>query len=450
MSPRPKGDEVYVQREPLGKHQPSTADMGSPISTLRSRLGAYQQPIPEVKEGSTGSETSASVGSSLGEADARIRQALPNGVQGHKEQQQDTDDEGPDLTGKVEVTSTKGDLKPASALSAALSEGSAASGSEQGQPAVSADGSEQCQSAASQKELPAGLQDVAGGRDWQHGHTAPRSIPGSGRRVGRAPQLRAQHSAGLSASPSGVNSSTGNALFWTGSQALGISFADSNGRQHAESPDKEPEAAAVLADGGSNMAHSPLETKALAHGLAFEGPADRGATCTPHDNSTAAINRHSGNPVPETSSSGVEAPAKEALAERADEDARQRGISDIAAAAVAEVDAEKAQQDRGELQRPQPAGATLNGELPPGEQLIERGSMEEEREALSVSPVSACLYKCNTSGDACIHGQQECADHAMHGTSPIIRCICVGIDSSRAAFSVSQCLSCFTLSHCRT
>ena len=447
VSPRPKGDEVYVPREPLGKHQPSTADMGSPISTLKSRLGAYQQPIPEDKEGSTGSEASASVGSSLGEADARIRQALPNGMPSHTEQQQAADHEGPGLTGKVEVMSTRSDLKPASALSAALSEGSAASGSEQGLPAASADRFEQRHSAASQKEASAGLQDLAGEKDCQHGHTAPRSIPGSGRRVGRAPQLRAQHSAGLSASPSAVNSSTGTALFWTGSQALGIAFADSSDRQHSEPPAKKLEAAAVLADGDSDVARSPLETQALAHGLAFEGSADGEATSHfRHVNdSTAVVNGHSRDAFLERSSSAVDAPAKEALAERADEDVRQRGISDLAAAAVAEVDAERAQEG-GERWRFQPAGASLSGELPPGEQLIERGSMEEEREALSVSPVSA--YAATASQKSHLRMLAHMVYRNLRTIGPPLSsvCICVTIGGLTAAISVLKSLRCSTLS----
>ena len=80
------------------------------------------------------------------------------------------------------------------------------------------------------------------------------------------------------------------------------------------------------------------------------------------------------------------------------------GSATLWAAAVAEVDAEKAQQEDGaqQQQRLQPAGATLSGELPPGEQLLERGSMEEEREALSVSPVSIFSYCSGRSlGDPC-------------------------------------------------
>ena len=387
-----------MPREPLGKHQSSSADADSPISSLRSRLSAYQQPIPEVKEGSSASEASASVGSSLGEVDAHIRQALPNGVLSHTEQHGGSDDEKQDLTSTAKLTEPKGDVKPSSALSAALSEGTA-SGSQQGQAKLS--GLEQGSSAvvAAKEEPPASLQGQADEKHAEHGQSAPRSIPGSGRRVGRAPQLRAQHSAGLSASPSAVNSSTGTALFWTGSQALGIAFADSNERPCADSPVDKPNAAAMVAHGGDELAHSPLETRALAHGMAFEGSADKEG-----NPSRTAINGHEVNGVLERSSSAADAPAKEALAERADEDVRQRGISDIAAAAVAEFDAEKAQQEDGaqQQQRLQPAGATLSGELPPGEQLLERGSMEEEREALSVSPVSIFSYCSGRSvGDPC-------------------------------------------------
>ena len=393
VSPRPKGDEVYVPREPLGKHHAE-----SPISTLKSCLSAYQQPIPEAKEGSSASEASASVGSSLGEADAHIRKALPNGVSSHTEQQEDSDHEELDMANSAKVTEPKGDARPSSALSAALSEGSA-TGSEQGQAKVPVGGLEQGSSAAAAKEEPsASSQDHADEKHADLGQSAPRSIPGSGRRVGRAPQLRAQHSAGLSASPAGVNSSTGTAMFWTGSQALGIAFADSSERPCAESPADKPNAAAMV-----ELAHSPLETKALAHGLAFEGSADdEGSSASQQGNtSSAAINGHVVNGVLERSSSAVDAPAKEALAERANEDVRQRGISNIAAAAVAEVDAEKAQQESATLQeqRSQPAGATLSGELPPGEQLLERGSMEEEREALSVSPVS---FTCHASAYRCV------------------------------------------------
>ena len=381
-----------MPREPLGKHQSSSADTESPISTLKARLGAFPQPIPEVREGSTGSEISASVGSSLGEADAKIRQALPNGVLNHAEQQGGSDNEELDVGGKAKTVSMKGDSKPSSALSAALSEGSAASGSEQGQSGLSADGSEETPSAAAAEEPTAISRDPAGEKHAEHGHSAPRSIPGSGRRVGRVPQLRAQHSAGLSASPSGVNSSTGTAVFWTGSQALGIAFADSSESRCHESPADKPHIAEAMADGGSELAHSPLETKARAYGLAFEGCLDSEQSkhaSQHHSHSGGANNGSVLDGVLERSSSAVNAPAEEALAEGADEDGRQQGISDIAAAAVAEVDAEKARQEGGAQRRAQPAGPTLSGELPPGEQLSERGSMDEEREVLSVSPVSS-------------------------------------------------------------
>ena len=385
-----------MPRDPLGKHQSSSAGAESPISSLKSRLSAYQQPIPEVREGSSASEASASVGSSLGEADAQIRQALPNGVLRHTEQQGSSDDEEQDMPSNVKMTKPKGDVKPSSALSAALSEGSA-SGSEQGQAKLSVGEQGSSAAAVAREEPQASLQDDADMKHAEHRQSAPRSIPGSGRRVGRAPQLRAQHSAGLSASPSAVNSSTGTALFWTGSHALGIAFADSSERSPAESPAAKPTAATTAADEGSELAHSPLETRALAHGLAFEDPAGHeGSGASQQDHSSSAVSGHALNEVLERSSSAADAPAKEALAERADEDVRQRGISSVAAAAVAEVDAENAKQEgeaQQEQQRSQPAGAGLSGELPPGEQLLERGSMEEEREALSVSPVT-CSYHC--------------------------------------------------------
>ena len=205
--------------------------------------------------------------------------------------------------------------------------------------------------------------------------------------MGRAPQIRSQRSTGLSASPAGANSSTGTALFWTGSQALGIAFADSSDSQCGDSPADDAGAAEAVADRESEPSHPPLEIKALAHGLEFKDSAEHEEAGAARPGS-AAINGHVLNEEVQDDSSKASGVAKEALAERADEDGRQRGVSAAAAAAVAEVDAEKAQQEHVAPQRSQPA-AVLSGELPPGEQLSERGSMDEEREVLSVSPVSS-------------------------------------------------------------
>ena len=379
-SPRLKGDEVYVPREPIIRHSPSNTDTESPLTTLKSRLGAFDQPIPE---GGSGSSVSASqsLGSTTGEAAHQLRTDLPKGLAGQAKQT-----EGPDglELGAERDASMAGGTKQPSALSAALSEGAGASSLQQGQGEQAANGHHL--SAAPNRDAPGGMQDAAAGTQTEeHAHSAPRSIPGSGRHLGRPRQLRAGHSAGLSASPAGVNSSTGTAMFWTGSQALGIAFADDDDAQ-----DSEPEAAERTQEEGHEMAHSPLQAKAKAFGVSFEDSGSGGASSQGDD----SVHTGANGPVVKgdcDSSNVAESSAREALEERAEEDVRQQSISDVAAAAVAEVDAEKAEQEGDEQQQEQhhaQAAVSLSGELPPGETLSERGSVDEEREGLSVSPVS--------------------------------------------------------------
>jgi len=370
-----------VPREPLGKHPPSSLDAESPLSTLKSRLGAFQQPIPELREGSMTSSATASLGSTTAETDSLIREGLPNGFPSQSQQQRGSGDQRLDA---ASTASRAGDTKPASALSAALSEGSDASSSQYAQASLSADAPATPPSEIRDEGLGSDdLRDAAGGaKHADREDSAPRSIPGSRRQVGRARQLRVQHSAGLSGSPSGTNSSTGTALFWTGSQAHGISFADDT-----ENHRKEPQAPSI-SDADKELAHSPLDTKAHAYGLAFEPHASEDHGEFSQDDSQVHVATYSTviNGVHAHSSFDDTASAKEALVERADEDIRQHGISNIAAAAVAEVDAEKAQRE-GEVQGRSHPAASLSGELPPGELLSEPGSVDEEREALGVSPV---------------------------------------------------------------
>ena len=398
-SPRPKGDKVYVPREPLGKHPPSSLDAESPLSTLKSRLGAFQQPIPELREGSMSSSATASLGSTTAETDSQIREGLPNGFPSQSQQQRGS---GGQRLDAASTASTAADTKPASALSAAFSEGSDASRSQYAQASLSADAPATPPSEI-REEGSDDLRDTAGAKHADRADSAPRSIPGSRRQVGRARQLRVQHSAGLSGTPSGTNSSTGTAMFWTGSQAHGISFADDN-----EIRCKEPQAASV-SDGDKELAHSPLDTRAQAYGLAFEPHASEDHGEVSQDDGQVHVPTYSTviNGVHTHSSFDDTASAKEALVERADEDIRQHGISNIAAAAVAEVDAEKAQQE-GEAQGRSHPAASLSGELPPGELLSEPGSVDEEREALGVSPVGTFGYACiKNLPQFCDHGEKE-------------------------------------------
>ena len=397
-SPRPKGDKVYVPREPLGKHPPSSLDAESPLSTLKSRLGAFQQPIPELREGSMSSNSTASLGSTTAETGSQIREGLPNGFPSQSQQQRGSDDQRLDA---ASTASTAGGAKPASALSAALSEGSDASISQYAQPRLSADAPATPPSEMRDEDSD-DLRDPAGAKHADREDSAPRSIPGSRRHVGRTRQLRVQHSAGLSGSPSGTNSSTGTAMFWTGSQAHGISFADDN-----EIHCKEPQAASV-SDADRELAQSPLDTKAQAYGLAFQPHASEDHGEFSQDDCQVHVPTYSTvmNEVHGHSTFDDTAAAKEALVERADEDIRQHGISNIAAAAVAEVDAEKAQQE-GEAQGRSHPAASLSGELPPGELLSEPGSVDEEREALGVSPVGISGYTCiKNPPHSCGHGQK--------------------------------------------
>lgn len=381
-SPRPKGDEVYVPREPIGRHSPSNTDAESPLTTLKSRLGAFHQPIPEGGSGSSAS-ASLSLGSTTGEAAHQLRNDLPMGLAGRAMQS-----EGPDglQLGAASDASMAGGTKQPSALSAALSEGFS---SLQSQGEQVANGHPL--SAAPDRDASGGTQDAAAGtQPEEHAHSAPRSIPGSGRHLGRPRQLRAGHSAGLSASPAGVNSSTGTAMFWTGSRALGIAFADDD-----EAQDSEPDAAGQAREEGPEMARSPLQAKTKAFGISFEDSASGGASSQSDDSVRASANGHVVNGASDDSGNVAERSAREALEEREEEDARQQSISDVAAAAVAEVDAEKAEQEGDEQQQEQhhaQAAGSLSGELPPGETLSERGSVDEEREGLSVSPVSHCSH----------------------------------------------------------
>ena len=372
---------MYVPREPIGRHSPSNTDAESPLTTLKSRLGAFDQPIPEGSSGSSAS-ASLSLGSTTGEAAHQLRNDLPKGLAGQAKQTEVPD--GLELGGERDASMAGGTKQP-SALSAALSEGTGAFSLQQGQHEQAANGHHL--SAAPNRDAPGGTQDAAAGtQPEEHAYSAPRSIPGSGRHLGRPRQLRAGHSAGLSASPAGMNSSTGTAMFWTGSQALGIAFADED-----EAQDSEPEAAERAQEEGHEMAHSPLQAKAKAFGVSFEDSGSGGASSQGDDSVSAGANGPVGKGARDDSGNVAEPSAREALEERAEEDARQQSISDVAAAAVAEVDAEKAEQEGDEQQQEQhhaQAAVSLSGELPPGETLSERGSVDEEREGLSVSPVS--------------------------------------------------------------
>ena len=374
---------MYVPREPIGRHSPSNTDAESPLTTLKSRLGTFHHPIPEGGSGSSAS-ASLSLGSTTGEAAHQLRNDLPMGLAGQAQQS-----EGPDglQLGAASDASMAGGTKQPSALSAALSEGFGTSSSPQSQGEEAANGHRL--SAAPDRDASGGTQDAAAGtQPEEHAHSAPRSIPGSGRHLGRPRQLRAGHSAGLSASPAGVNSSTGTAMFWTGSRALGIAFADDD-----EAQDSEPDAAGQAQEEGHEMARSPLQAKAKAFGVSFEDSASGTASSEGDDSVRAGTNGHVVNGAQDDSSNVAEPSAREALEEREEEDARQQSISDVAAAAVAEVDDEKAEQEGDEQQQTQhhaQAAGSLSGELPPGETLSERGSVDEEREGLSVSPVSHC------------------------------------------------------------
>ena len=290
--------------------------------------------------------------------------------------------------------SVSGELKQTSALSAALSDGLKPVSSQDSESSQAGDRLSAASSAAGSSASSSFLELA----NEKHGHSAPRSIPGSGRQAPRARAPRAaQHG-----SSSGVSSSTGTALFWTGSQALGISFADDAGSAESMEGFVGKHVPAGLAAGeGQDLSHSPLEAKAKLYGVAFEGAAspEPEDDCAPEHPSIDELPANSPlmNGIQQMDGSehkGVQAPhnsmkgplGEEALAERVGEDARQQCIGDIAAAAIAEVDAEKAQQDVKGSQQTQPA-SSLSGELPPGEQLSDQGSVDEERDTLGVSPV---------------------------------------------------------------
>ena len=388
---------MYVSREPLGKHSPSSTDAESPLTRLKTRLGTLSQPIPEGSSGSSG----ISPDSNAGEAAAHASGSLPNGEMSQHEQ--GSMQNGHSLDASSEG-SMPGERKQTSALSTALSDGVKPvsfqdSGSSKAGDRPSAAPSAVCSGASDS------FQELA---HEKHGHSAPRSIPGSGRQAGRANAPRAAQRS----SPSGVSSSTGTALFWTGSQALGISFADDAGSAESVEESAGKHTPAALAAGeGQDLSHSPLEAKAKVYGMAFEGAAspEPQDDCAPEHDS---INKMSASPpllngmqhmdggkhktvqLPHNSSKGH--PAEEAAVESAGGDARQQSIGDIAAAAVAEVDAESPQQDAKGSQKAQPA-SSMSGELPPGEQLSEQGSVDEERDTLGVSPVRLSmqiLYLC--------------------------------------------------------
>lgn len=383
-SPRPKGNSVYVPREPIGKHSPSNTDADSPLTTLKSRLGPFSaEPIPELahREGSACSNTS------LGSAEeaALIKTGLLNAEQSSAPNGQ--------LSDAASDSSTPGDTKQQSALSAALSGASEAVSSQDGH----ADQSEGAIGQVGQAvhALPAadsGALSTAGSQRVERAgqHSAPRSIPGSGgRQVGMARQLRAEHCAGLSARPAGVNSASGTALFWTGSQAHGIAFADDSPSNYSE-----PRSVHQADEGAKELSRSPNQAGAEAYGMVFED--SERSSSTHHDScASVAINgvkqsdEDVNGGVQERSSSAERPSAKQALAERAEEDDQQYTLSDIAAAAAAEVDAENDEHDKHESMAPQRAqpATSLSGELPPGEQLSEQGSVDEERPALGVSPV---------------------------------------------------------------
>ena len=376
---------MYVSREPLGKHSPSSTDAESPLTRLKSRLGTFSQPIPE---GSSGS-SAISPDSNAGEGAAQAPGSLPNGVAGQHEQgsvqnghQLDASSEG----------GAPGELKQTSALSAALSDGLKPVSSQDSESSQ-AGGRLSAASSAAGRDASRSIQEPA---EEKHGHSAPRSIPGSGRQAGRAHAPRAAQRS----SPSGVSSATGTALFWTGSQALGISFADDAGSAESlENYVGDHVPAALAAGDGQDLSHSPLEAKAKVYGMAFEGAAspEPEDDCVPEHDSINDIS--SGTPpidgmqhmdggkhmgVLHNSLKGPR--AEEAVAESVGEDMQQRSIGDIAAAAVVEVDAEGPQQDGKGSQKAQPA-SSMSGELPPGEQLSEQGSVDEERDTLGVSPV---------------------------------------------------------------
>ena len=387
-SPRPKGDSVYVSREPLGKHSPSSTDAESPLTRLKSRLGTFSQPIPE---GSSGS-SAISPDSNAGEGAAQARGSLPNGVSGQHEQGSLQDGHVPDASSE---SGAPGELKQTSALSAALSDGLKPVSSQNSDGSQAGDRLSAASSAGGSDA--SSFQELA---EEKHGHSAPRSIPGSGRQAGRAHAPRAAQRS----SPSGVSSATGTALFWTGSQALGISFADDAGSAESLENYVGDHAPAALAAGdGQDLSCSPLEAKAKVYRMAFEGAAspEPEDDCGPeHDGinnispGTSPMNglqhvndgKHMG--VLHNSLKGP--PAEEAVVESTGEDARQQSVGDIAAAAVAEVDAESPQQDAKGSQKAQPA-SSMSGELPPGEQLSEQGSVDEERDALGVSPVRLAM-----------------------------------------------------------
>ena len=407
-SPRPKGDSVYVSREPLGKHSPSSTDAESPLTRLKSRLGTLSQPIPE---GSSGS-SAISPDSNAGEAPAQARGSLPNGVAGQHEQGSVQNGHEP---GASSEGGAPGELKQTSALSAALSDGLKPVSSQNSKSSTASD-RVQATLFAGDSNASSSLQELA---EEKHGHSAPRSIPGSGRQAGRAHAPRAVQRS----SPSGVGSSTGAALFWTGSQALGISFADDTGSAESVENYVGSHAPAALAAGdGQDLSRSPLEAKAKVYGMAFEGAAspEPEDDCVPeHDGSngispgTPPMNgmehmdggKHMGVPPPHNSMKGP--PAEEAVVKSVGEDARQQSIGDMAAAAVAEVDAEGPQQNGKGSQKAQPV-SSMSGELPPGEQLSEQGSVDEERDTLGVSPVSLYMLLCIfvlCTGPA-LHGEQ--------------------------------------------
>ena len=393
-SPRPKGDSVYVSREPLGKHSPSSTDAESPLTRLKTRLGTLSQPIPE---GSSGS-SAISPDSNAGEGAAQARGSLPNGAAGQHEQGSVQNGHLPDGSSEV---SAPGELKQTSALSAALSDGLKPVSSQNSESSTAGDRLSAASSAGA-SDVSSSFQEPA---EEKHGHSAPRSIPGGGRQAGRAHAPRAAQRS----SPSGVSSATGTALFWTGSQALGISFADDAGSaESAENYAGNHAPAALAAGEGQDLSHSPLEAKAKVYGLAFEGAAlpEPEDECIPEHDSINDISpgtpptnsmehmdggEHKGVQPPHNSMKGP--PAKEAVVESVEGEARQQSIGDIAAAAVAEVDAESPQQNGEGSQKTQPA-SSMSGELPPGEQLSEQGSVDEERDTLGVSPVRLNMVLC--------------------------------------------------------
>ena len=377
---------MYVSREPLGKHSPSSTDAESPLTRLKTRLGTLSQPIPE---GSSGS-SAISPDSNAGETAAQAPGSLPNGVVGQHAKGSMQNGHKLDASSEGGVP---GELKQTSALSAALSDGpkpvsSQDSGSSQAGDRLSA------ASSAAGSGASSGFQEP---EEEKHGHSAPRSIPSSGRQAGRAHAPRAaQHSSSI-----GVSSSSGTALFWTGSHTLGISFADDPGSAESVEDFVGKRAPAAFPGEGQDLSHSSLEAKAKVYGTAFEDAAspEHEKNCTPehdgiHELSASTLlmtgrqemddGKHKGVQPPHNSVKGP--PAEKAVVERVEGEARQLSIGDTAAAAIAEVDAETSQQDAKGSVKAQPA-SSMSGELPPGEQLSEQGSIDEERDTLGVSPV---------------------------------------------------------------